>query len=92
MNSGSSKSYSHVATKGIKTGSKESSLPSWNKTWMMPEDWLPLLENAKNISPTQNLSAFRATYPVHMPWKVVNEDDEVALGEGRRNGRDTMGK
>ena len=23
---------------------------------------------------------------------MVNEDDEVALGEGRRNGRDTMGK
>ena len=31
-------------------------------------------------------------YPVHVPWKVVDEDDEVALGEGRRNGRDTMGK
>ena len=27
-----------------------------------------------------------------MPWKVVNEDDDVALGEGRRNERDTMGK
>ena len=44
MNSGSSKFYSHVATKGIKMGSKqlfrskESLLPSWNKTWTMPED------------------------------------------------------
>ena len=27
-----------------------------------------------------------------MPWKVVDEDDEVVLGEGRRNGRDMMGK
>ena len=27
-----------------------------------------------------------------MPWQVVNEDDDVALGEGRRNGRDMMGK
>ena len=27
-----------------------------------------------------------------MPWKVVNEDDDVALGEGRRNGRDMTGK
>ena len=27
-----------------------------------------------------------------MPWKVVDEDDEVALGEGRRNGRDMTGK
>ena len=58
MNSGSSKSYSHIAAKGIKTGSKqslrskESSLPSWNETWTMPEDWLPLPENAKDISPT----------------------------------------
>ena len=57
MNSGSSKFYSHVATKGIKMGSKqlfrskESLLPSWNKTWTMPEDWLPLPENAKDISP-----------------------------------------
>ena len=31
-------------------------------------------------------------YPVHVPWKVVDEDDEVALGEGRRHGRDTMRK
>ena len=27
-----------------------------------------------------------------MPWQVVDEDDDVALGEGRRNGRDTTGK
>ena len=98
MNSGSSKSYSHVAAKGIQTGSKqkfrskESLLPSWNETWMMPEDWVFILENEKNISPIRNLSAFRATYPVQVPWKVVNEDNDVALGEGRRNGRDTTGK
>ena len=89
MNSSSSKSYSHVATKGIQTGSKqtfrseEASLPSWNETWMMPEDWLPVLMNEKNISPTQNLSAFRATFPVNMPWSVVNEDDDVEMGQGR---------
>ena len=58
MNSGSSKSYSHIAAKGVKTGSKqsfrskESLVPSWNETWTMPEDWLALPENAKNISPT----------------------------------------
>ena len=58
MNSGSSKSYSHIAAKGIKTGSKqslrskESSLPSWNETWTMPEDWFSVPENEKNISPT----------------------------------------
>ena len=98
MNSGLSKSYSHVATKGVKTGSKQSfrskksSLPSWSETWMTPADWFSVPENEKNISPTRNLLAFRATYPVHMPWKVVNEDDDVALGEGRRNGRNTMGK
>ena len=45
MNSGSSKSYSHVTTKDIKTGSKqlfrskESLLPSWSETWMTPADW-----------------------------------------------------
>ena len=89
MSSSSSKSYSHVTTKGIKTGSKqsfrskESSLPSWSETWTTPVDWFSVLENEKNISPTRNLSAFRATYPVHMPWQVVNEDDDVALGEGR---------
>ena len=57
MNSSLSKSYSHIAAKGIKTGSKQSfrskedSLPSWNETWMTPEDWLPLPENVKDISP-----------------------------------------
>ena len=86
MNSSSSKSYSHIAAKGIKTGSKqlfrskESLLPSWSETWTTPADWLSLLPDEKNISPTRNLSAFRATYPVHVPWKVV---DEVALGEGK---------
>ena len=98
MNSGSSKSFSHITSQGVKTGSKQtfrskaSLLPSWSETWMMPEDWFSVPANEKNISPIQNLLAFRATYLVHMPWQVVNEDDEVALGEGRRNGRDTMGK
>ena len=55
-------------------------------------DWFSLPLNEKNVSPTWNLLAFRATYLVHVPWKVVDEDDEVALGEGRRNGRDMMGK
>ena len=73
MNSSLSKSYSHVATKGIKTGSKqsfrskESLLPSWNETWATPKDWFSLPLDEKNVSPTQNLLAFRATYPVHMP-------------------------
>ena len=98
MNSGSSKSFSHIATKGIKNGSKqsfrskESSLPSWSETWTMPADWFSVPENEKNISPTQNLLAFRATFPVNMPWSVVNEDDDVEMGQGRRNGRDMMGK
>ena len=98
MNSGSSKSFSHIASQGIKTGSKQlfrskaSSLPSWSETWMTPEDWFSVPVNEKNISPTQNLSAFRATYPVYVPWQVVDEDDDVALGEGRRNGRDMTGK
>ena len=58
MNSGSSNSFSHVAAKGVKTGSKqmfrskESSLPSWSETWMMPADWFSVLENEKDISPT----------------------------------------
>ena len=98
MNSSSSKSFSHVATKGVKTGSKqsfrskESPLPSWSETWTTPENWFSVPENEKNISPTRNLSAFRAMYPVHVAWKVVDEDDDVALGEGRRNCRDTTGK
>ena len=89
MNSGSSKSYSHIAAKGIKTGSKqsfrskESLLPSWGEIWMMPEDWFSLPKDEKNISPTRNLSAFRAMYLVHVAWKVVDEDDDVALAEGR---------
>ena len=58
MNSGLSKSYSHIAAKGIQTGSKqtfrseEALLPSWNETWTTPEDCLPVLMNEKNISPT----------------------------------------
>ena len=27
-----------------------------------------------------------------MPWQVVDEDDDMALAEGRRDGRDAMGK
>ena len=57
MNTGSS-SYSHVTTKNILIGSKqtyrseEASLPSWNETWMTPEDGFPVPTNEKNISPT----------------------------------------
>ena len=57
MNDGSSKSFSHIASKGIKTGSKqmfrskESLLPSWSETWTMPEDWFSVPVNEKNISP-----------------------------------------
>ena len=98
MNSSSSPSFSHVASQGVKMGSKQSfrskasSLPSWSETWTTPEDWFSVPANEKNVSPIRNLLAFRATYPVYVPWEVVNEDDEVALGEGRRNGRDTTGK
>ena len=57
MNSGSSQSFSHVASKGIKTGSKQSfrskksSLPSWSGTWTTPEDWFSVPANEKNVSP-----------------------------------------
>ena len=51
MNSSSSKSFSHIASKGIKTGSKPSSLPSWSETWTMPKDWFSVPANEKNISP-----------------------------------------
>ena len=98
MNSGSSPSFSHVASQGIKTGSKQSfrskasSLPSWSETWTMPEDWFSVPANEKNVPPIRNLLAFRATYPVYVPWQVVNEDDDVALAEGKRDGGDMMGK
>ena len=88
MNTGSS-SYSHIAAKNVPIGSKqtfrseEDSLPSWNEMWTTPEDWLPVPTNEENISPTQNLSAFRATFLVNMPWSVVNEDDDVEMGQGR---------
>ena len=57
MNSGSSPSFSHVASQGIKTGSKQSfrskasSLPSWSETWTIPEDWFSVPANEKNVSP-----------------------------------------
>ena len=57
MNSGSSPSFSHVAAKGVTTGSKQtfrsktSLLPSWSETWMTPEDWFSVPANEKNISP-----------------------------------------
>ena len=98
MNSSSSPSFSHVASQGIKTGSKQmfrskaSSLPSWSETWMTPEDWFSVLANEKNVSPIQNLSAFRATYPVYVPWQVVDEDDDLALGENGGNRGDETGK
>ena len=98
MNSGLSPSFSHVAAKGVKTGSKQSFrskaslLPSWSETWTTPEDWFSVPANEKNVPPIQNLSAFRATYLVYMPWQVVDEDDDVALAEGRRDGGNMTAK
>ena len=97
MNSGSSL-YSNVAQKGIKTGSKQSfrseafANASWTETSTTSQDWFSQPPNEKNISSLQNLSAFRAVYPVNIPWKVIDEDDDMALGEARRNGRDVTGK
>ena len=94
----SSSSYSNVAQKGIKTGSKQSfrseafANASWNETSTTSQDWFSLLLNEKNISPSRNLSAFRAIYKVNVPWKVINEDDDMALGEARRNGWEVTGK
>ena len=57
MNSGSSPSFSHVATKGVKIGSKQtfrsetSPLPFWSETWTMPSDWFSVPANEKNVSP-----------------------------------------
>ena len=88
MNTGSS-SYSNVAQKGIKTGSKQSfrskafANASWNETSMTSQDWFSLPLNEENISPSRNLLAFRAIYKVDVPWKVINEDDDLALGEAR---------
>ena len=97
MNSGSS-SYSNVAQKGITTGSKQSFRSkafedaTWNETSTTSQDWFSQPPNEKNISPSRNLLAFRAVYPVHIPWMVINEDDDMALGEARQNGREVIGK
>ena len=94
----SSSSYSNVAQRGIKTGSKQSfrseafANASWNETSTTSQDWFHLPLNEENISPSRNLSAFRAIYKVDVPWKVINEDDDMALGEARRNGREVTGK
>ena len=88
MNSGSS-SYSNVAQRGIKTGSKQSfrseafANASWNETSTTSQDWFSQSPNEKNISPSRNLSDFCAIYKVDIPWKVINEDDDMALGEAR---------
>ena len=90
MNSGSS-SYSNVAQRGIKTGSKQSfrseafANASWNETSTTSQDWFSLPPNEENISSSRNLSAFRAVYPVNIPWKVVNEIDDMAFGEDRKS-------
>ena len=97
MNTGLS-SYSNVAQKGIKNGSKQSfrseafANASWNETSTTSQDWFPLPSNEENISALRNLQAFRATYLVDVPWKVINEDDDMALGEAGRNGREVTGK
>ena len=94
----SSSSYSNVAQKGIKNGSKQSfrseafAKAFWNETSTMSQDWFPLPSNEENISASQNLLAFRATYPVNVPWKVINEDDDMALGEAGQNGWEVTGK
>ena len=83
----SSSSYSNVAQRGIKTGSKQLfrseafANASWNETSTTSQDWFPLPSNEENISQTRNLRAFRANYAVNIPWKVVNEHDDMALGE-----------
>ena len=57
MNTGSS-SYSNVAQKGIKNGSKQSfrseafTNASWNETSMTSQDWFPLPSNEENVSPS----------------------------------------
>ena len=57
MNTGSS-SYSNVAQKGLKTGSKQSfrseafANASWNETSTMSQDWFSQPPNEKNISPS----------------------------------------
>ena len=57
MNSSLSPSFSHIASQGVKTGSKQSfrskasSLPSWSETWTMPKDWFSVPANEKNVSP-----------------------------------------
>ena len=98
MNSSLSDSYSHIAAKGIKIGSKQtfrsdgSLLPSWDETWMTPADWFSVLSNEENLFSSRNLSAFRVMYLVNMPWKVVDKADDLAVGEAGQNGRDVMGK
>ena len=83
----SSSSYSNVAQKGTKNGSKQLFRSeafvnaSWNETSMTSQDWFPLPSNEENISASRNLQAFRAMYPVDIPWKVINENDDMALGE-----------
>ena len=80
-------SYSNVAQMGIQNRSKQTFRSeaflnaSWNETSMTSQDWFSLLLNEENISPLRNLLAFRAIYKVNVPWKVVNEDDDMALGE-----------
>ena len=97
MSTGSS-SYSNVAQKGIKNGSKQLfrseafANASWNETSTTSQDWFPLPLNEENISQTRNLQAFRATYLVNIPWKVINENDDMALGEAGQNGREVTGK
>ena len=60
MNSSSS-SYSNVAQRGIKTGSKHSfrseafANASWNETSTTSQDWFSQPPNEKNISPLRNL-------------------------------------
>ena len=62
MNSGSSPSFSHVAAKGIQTGSKQtfrsktSLLPSWSETWTTPEDWFSVPANEDRKSTRLNSS------------------------------------
>ena len=78
MNSGSSPSFSHIASQGIKTGSKQSfrskasSLPSWSETWTMPEDWFSVPANEKNISPYKTFWPLepRTQFMCHGKWSM----------------------
>jgi hypothetical protein len=80
-------SFSSIAAKGVKPGTKislrspSSSLPSWSETWTKIEDWLPVPPGQEDVLRRGLGCGFHAQYSGAL-WEGICEVDEMASRDG----------